>query len=215
MRSAFFSRVEVDSVIVECVECRLYVDAAQAGHYVRLSDGNGPSTRFLLLSCSECRSPILVRQTNVGNLAEGDIWETPIPVFPTADLRVNPNAPQAIQEAFDEACACYRANAFTASAIMCRKTLEGICAVHGVEERSLAASLRKMSDDSMIDSRLFEWSDMLRIAGNEAAHGVGLSIAQADAKDMLEFTNAIMDYLFSYRDRFEAFKARRQQRQNK
>jgi hypothetical protein len=55
----------------------------------------------------------------------------------------------------------------------------------------------------------FEWSDLMRAAGNEAAHGVGLSIEQADAKDILEFTNAIMDYLFSFRDRFEEFKKRR------
>ena len=41
-----------------------------------------------------------------------------------------------------------------------------------------------------------EWWDSLRIAGNEAAHGVGLAINQADAKDLLEFTNAILDYLF-------------------
>jgi Domain of unknown function (DUF4145) len=60
----------------------------------------------------------------------------------------------------------------------------------------------------MIDERLFEWSDALRVVGNEAAHGVGLSIDQ-DAKDTLEFTNAILDYIFSYRDRFEQFKKRR------
>jgi hypothetical protein len=66
-----------------------------------------------------------------------------------------------------------------------------------------------MKEAGLIDARLFEWSDLLRIAGNEAAHGVGLSIAQPDAKDILEFTNAILDYLFSFRDRFEQFKQRR------
>jgi hypothetical protein len=142
-------------------------------------------------------------------MAEGDKWDTPQLVYPTADLRVNPNAPHDIRSAFDEACNCYRAGAFTASAIMCRKTLEGICAVHGVTERALARSLRKMHEDKLIDDRLFEWSDLMRIAGNEAAHGVALSIQQADAKDILEFTNAIMDYLFSFRDRFEEFKKRR------
>jgi len=76
-------------------------------------------------------------------------------------------------------------------------------------EGSLARSLRKMHEQNLIDSRLFEWSDLMRAAGNEAAHGVRLSIQQADAKDILEFTNAIMDYLFSFRDRFEEFKRRR------
>jgi hypothetical protein len=92
---------------------------------------------------------------------------------------------------------------------MCRKALEGICSEHGVKERNLAASLKAMKDQGQIDERLFEWSDSLRMVGNEAAHGVGLTIVQPDAKDVLEFTNAILDYLFSYRDRFEKFKARR------
>src|SRR5215467_11917951 len=37
---------------------------------------------------------------------------TPQLVYPTADLRVNPNAPRDIRFAFDEACNCYRAGAF-------------------------------------------------------------------------------------------------------
>lgn len=92
---------------------------------------------------------------------------------------------------------------------MCRKTLEGICAAHGIEERNLSASLKKMKEQGLIDDRLFEWSDALRVVGNEAAHGVKVAISQADAKDAIEFTNAILDYLFSYRDRFEKFKKRR------
>ena len=194
-------------MIIECLECRSYVEATEAGTFERLSEGKAPSTRYTLLSCSECGTPILVRQSNIGNLAEGDKWDTPYLLFPAADLRVNPNAPRNIQAAFEEACACYRAQAFTASAIMCRKTLEGICAAHDVTG-TLATSLKKMKDSGLIDARLFEWSDTLRVAGNEAAHGVGLSIAQPDAKDILEFTNAILDYLFSFRDRFEQFKKR-------
>jgi Domain of unknown function (DUF4145) len=198
-------------MIIECVDCRSYVDASARGSFERLSDGSGPSSLFSLLSCPNCDSPILVRQTNIGNMAEGDRWDTPQLVYPATDLRVNPKAPRDIQLAFEEACSCYRAGAFTASAIMCRKTLEGICAAHGVTEDSLARSLRELHQQNLIDDRLFEWSDLLRMAGNEAAHGVGLSVQQPDAKDMLEFTNAIMDYLFSFRDRFEEFKRRRQQ----
>lgn len=131
---------------------------------------------------------------------------------PTSDLRVNPSAPRDIQAAFDESCACYRAQAFTASAIMCRKTLEGICIAHGVFQRTLSASLKKMKDTALIDERLFGWSDTLRAVGNEAAHDVGVSISQPDSKDILEFTNAILDYMFSYRDRFEQFKKPRAKR---
>ena len=81
--------------------------------------------------------------------------------------------------------------------------------MYRIEEQNLSASIRKMKDVGLIDERLFEWSDALRVIGNEAAHGVGVQITQADAKDTLEFTNAILDYMFSYRDRFEQFQKRR------
>jgi hypothetical protein len=196
-------------VIIECAQCRSYVEAKPHGSFERFFDGREPSALYSLLQCTQCSSPILVRQTNVGNMAEGDIWDTAFLLYPSSDLRVNPSAPREIQAAFEEACGCYRARAFTASAIMCRKTLEGICAAHEVTERSLIASLKKMKDRGLIDERLFDWSDALRVVGNEAAHGVGVSISQPDAKDILEFTNAILDYMFSYRDRFEQFKKRR------
>lgn len=196
-------------MIIECSNCRQYVEAKEACSYGRHFEGREPSRRYTLLACSACQEPILVGQTNIGSMAEGDKWDTPFLVFPQGDIRVNPSAPIEIRAAFQEACTCYRAQAFTASAIMCRKTLEGICATHGVEERNLSASLKKMKEQALIDDRLFEWSDVLRVVGNEAAHGVNVAISQSDAKDAIEFTNAILDYFFSYRDRFEQFKSRR------
>lgn len=196
-------------MIVECINCRAYVEAKECGGYEYLRRGNDPSGRFVLISCNKCGGPMLVRQINIGNMAEGDIWDTPIRLYPNEGAGANPNAPREIQIAFEEARACYRARAHTAAAIMCRKTLEGICTAHSVNERNLVSALKRMKDQGLIDDRLFEWSDSLRVAGNEAAHGVGTVISEADARDILEFTNAILDYLFSYRDRFEQFKKRR------
>ena len=197
-------------MIIQCSECRQYVEAKETGAYWRHFDGREPSCRYTLLACTTCQSPILVRQSNLGNLAEGDKWDTPFVVYPQTDMHVNPNAPKEIRAAFEEACACYRSQAYTASAIMCRKTIEGVCAEHGIQERNLSASLKKMKESGLIDERLFEWSDALRVVGNEAAHGVGASTTQPDAKDAIEFANAILDYMFSYRDRFEQFKKRRE-----
>lgn len=143
-------------MIIQCSECRQYIEAKEAGSYWRHFDGREPSCRYTLLACTACSSPILVRQTNIGNMAEGDKWDTPFVVFPQIDVRVNPNAPKEIRAACEEACACYRSQAYTASAIMCRKTIEGVCVEHGVVERNLSASLKKMKENGLIDERLFE-----------------------------------------------------------
>jgi len=196
-------------MIVECTTCRAFVEAQEHGDFQQLCCGDEPSGRYVLLHCTRCGSPMLVHQVNVGNMAQGDLWDTPTRLFPPSEQRSNPNAPKEIQSAFEEAWACYRARAHTAAVIMCRKTLESICVAHGVTERNLNNSLKKLKDQGLIDDRLFEWSDTLRVAGNEAAHGVGIAISEPDARDILEFTNALLDYLFSYRDRFEQFQKRR------
>jgi hypothetical protein len=103
-----------------------------------------------------------------------------------------------------------RSKAYTAAAIMCRKTLEGICAAHNAESRNLAQSLKVLRDNETIDRRLFEWAEELRLFGNEAAHDVNVTITASDAQDIVDFTRALIEYVFTFRDRFESFKQRRE-----
>ena len=196
-------------MIVECTKCEAFVETEPAGDYQYLRRGGIPSGRYVLLRCKTCDGPILVAQDNVGNMVHGDIWDPPITLFPVQRDRASKDVPLPLGDAYDEATACFRAKAYTASAIMCRKTLEGVCDAKGVQEHSLVRSLAKLKENALIDDRLFEWADALRIAGNEAAHGVGVKVSREDARDILDFTNAILEYLFSFQEKFDKFKARR------
>ena len=199
-------------MIVECQNCGAFVEADEIGLYEYNRTATHASGRFVFLRCQRCGAPILVNQDNTGNMVEGDVWGTPVRIFPSQDLHLSSSAPAPIRNAYDEGAASFRAHAYTAAAIMCRKTLEGICQSQGVNTQSLASSLRKMKDDGLIDGRLFEWSDTLRMAGNEAAHDVNATVSKEDAKDMLDFTNAIVEYLFAFREKFEEFKKRQGER---
>ena len=196
-------------MIVECAECKAYVDAVKVGEFGYSGTEDYDPGRYIFFRCNRCSSPILAVQEHRGFPDDDDVWTSPKVIYPQPDFRVNPKAPSDIRAALEEGIACYQAKAFTAAAIMCRKTLEGVCTAHGVTEKTLDKSLKKMAETDMIDKRLYEWSDQLRIAGNEAAHGVGVVSSAQDARDALEFTTGIIDYLFSYRDQFEKFKARR------
>lgn len=196
-------------MIIECKNCNAHVEAQSKGNFEILSNGEKPSSLYSLLQCTKCSAPMMASQLNIGNMAEGDKWDTPVRLFPPSNYRPNPNAPENIQAAFSEAHICYRNRAYTASAILCRKTLEGVCKAYKINERNLMEALKAMKDQNFIDERLYEWSDALRHAGNEAAHDVNITVSQEDALDILEFTNAILDYLFSYRARFKNFKDRR------
>lgn len=134
---------------------------------------------------------------------------SPARVYPRDERRhLGVAVPKSIRSAFDEAVICFNAQAFTASAIMCRKTLEGLCDAHGAKTGNLAKRLGKLRDDGIIESRLFEWAEELRVSGNKAAHGVDESISRQDCGDILEFTEALAQYVFTYRDKFQQFKLR-------
>jgi hypothetical protein len=73
--------------------------------------------------------------------------------------------------------------------------------------RSLLRGERR--DNDTITDQLFEWADALRLSGNEAAHDVQVTFSAEDARDLLDFTVAILDFTYSFRVKFEAFRARR------
>jgi hypothetical protein len=92
---------------------------------------------------------------------------------------------------------------------MCRKCLEATCKALGAKGRDLNARLQNLHGGEYIDARLLNWAHEIRVLGNEAAHDVDLAIAKSDARDVLDFTEAILIYIFSLTARFRAFQDRR------
>jgi len=66
-----------------------------------------------------------------------------------------------------------------------------------------------MRDSGDLDGRLWEWSNALRMVGNEAAHEVGVEVSRGDTEDLIDFTEAILEYLYTFQARFQDFQNRR------
>jgi hypothetical protein len=192
-------------MLLECTNCEAVVDAteiASHGYAFQVGDDLSIDACVWLVKCPRCDRPMLAYQD------EAD--EQPQRIFPPMDRNLHHSVPEAIRVAFTEARACFRARAFTAASIMCRKTLEGICSEHGVgSSGTLATRLEKLKEDGVIENRLFDWAEELRMAGNEAAHGVKFVVLREDARNTLEFTEALIEYVFTYRHKFDQFKRRR------
>jgi len=202
-------------MILECKQCQALVDAHENCRYHWGDPSEGLQEVFVFSNCPRCGRPFLTAHEDLGDDEHGvPVLSDPDVLHPNPEIRLSPNLPRRIQHSHLEAQACFRAKAFTATAIMCRKTLEGLCAEHGVQAKSLVGALKELRDRGVIENRLFDWADALRIVGNEAAHDVAVTVASEDARDTLEFTNALLEYVFTFRDRFEAFKQRRQQRRD-
>jgi hypothetical protein len=137
-------------------------------------------------------------------------WEV---VFPGTGHELR-GVPDSITRGHGEALRCFQSNAYTAAAMMCRRTLEAVCQDKQATKGNLAAKLKILQETGVIDARLYEWADALRLVGNDAAHNVEEFMGKEDAKDGLDFTRAIIEYIYTFTDAFEKFKARRAAQRN-
>jgi hypothetical protein len=165
---------------------------------------------YVLYMCTNYYEPILVSKFQAGyDESSNPIISSTSLLYPTSSYSINQNIPESLRKALLEAINTYEAEVHTAAAIMCRRTLDRFCAENGATKRSLAANLEELRDKGVITDQLFEWATALRLSGNEAAHDVTVTFSAEDARDLLDFTVAILDFTYSFRVKFEAFRARR------
>jgi hypothetical protein len=120
-----------------------------------------------LMACDECDRALLFRQIDTG-----DGSEALVRAWPEAERPLNPAIPEALRNEQDEARRCNRAKAYTATVVMIRRTLEGVCD----NQRTLVRSLDKLRDEGRLDARLYEWATELRLLGYEGAHYTGKQV---------------------------------------
>jgi len=144
-------------VLVDCGICEARVDGETKGSLEYFLEDNPVPERVTLLKCPSCGGPILVGQEIVGSRSGRDILENPYRKYPPRDRPLDTSVPRRIRETFAEAQVCFRAKAFMASAVMCRKALEGIAHSQGAKARTLDGSLKALKTNGIIDHRLDEW----------------------------------------------------------
>jgi hypothetical protein len=195
-------------MLLECPKCHITIETQEIGSYTIEHDGHVGSQRFTLLKCPNCLDPLLAEERleyDYGIIG----WGIPQRIYPSDEFHINPIIPEHLRKSLKESIQCLRANSYTATVIMCRRTIEGFCKIKGVNGSNLAKSIEKLKGKEIINSQLYEWANELRLIGNEAAHNIETIFSAQDARDSLEFTIAILDFTYSFKEKFENFKHRR------
>lgn len=214
------NRTDADRLDIYCPECGILVEARVA------AEACGPATedavtgfrglgevyyfsRFAILFCSRCNGPFLVERSFREIVGEHCEEEQHRVLYPgEAGIQLE-GLPTVIEKSYLEALGTYRSGHYESCAIMCRKCLEAVCRELGTVKGNLKQRLTALQSSGKIDAKLSNWADALRVVGNDAAHDLDARVGQQDAKDALDFTQAILLYAFSLGRKFEEFKARR------
>ncbi|MFH9178103.1 DUF4145 domain-containing protein [Streptomyces albogriseolus] len=168
---------------------------------------------YLLVSCDRCRSAQLL-EMHLGLEEADDILERVWPEVTGGSL--SGSIPSAVAREMREAHACFKAKLYTATAVMVRRTLEGMCADQGTTPRKpLFKGLEELRDTGKIEGRLFDWAQALRVIGNQGAHFSTEPVSREDAEDALALAEAVLDYIYVFTSQYDEFQKRRAARSTK
>jgi hypothetical protein len=183
---------------------------APGGDLADLIDSLHYVTVVTFAACRRCGQPFLAQQCfnevpGEFSLPQDDVTQ----VYPQQRNVPLESVPDTVARPYLSALKSFRAQLYESCVIMCRKCVEALCSERGASKGSLEHRLARLQQEGKIDQTLFKWADGLRMVGNDAAHDLEADITEADARDALEFVEAILLYVFVLQDRFSAFQRRR------
>jgi len=196
-------------MITDCPYCESRVDCEEKGHVDVDLEHTGVPTKVVLLECKVCKNALAGITEIVQTAADTWEWQSAERVWPAPETDVDWSIPEIARNSLVEAKVCFKAKAYSACAVMCGRTIEGVCMHHDPATKSLALGLKKLKQDGVIDDRIFGWGEALRENRNLGAHATTEKVSKDDARDLLDFSAAICEYVFILNEKFTRFQARR------
>jgi hypothetical protein len=209
--------------IIDCPYCRAKVGANETGRSEHRAKHNdyGPFNESAALvvvgNCIRCGKILVGQYEQLYEDSELSVQTDVVRIFPKPPRTfTSKNIPQAAGRSLVEADRCLQAGAYLASCVMFGRALEAVCA-HKLltkeeraagKQKSLGVGIKELRSKEIIDARLFDWSEHLRVFRNVAAHASDQQVSRKDAEDLQAFVYAITEYIYDLTERYEEFKGR-------
>lgn len=198
-----------------CPNCNSIVETEVIFEYTHSIEYNDESrtdgTIVKLAKCLNCEKPFLLSEDFI-EIEDQFYPQGRIQLYPEKESDFIGNAPKTIIKPYREAIKCYKANAYEACVIMCRKGIEAICIDKGETKGNLINKLNNLKSNGILENTFFNWSNQLREIGNIGAHSHDEEINKQDAKDTLEFFEALILYLYHLVEKYNKFIERKKEK---
>ncbi|MFF7524915.1 DUF4145 domain-containing protein [Streptomyces pseudovenezuelae] len=190
--------------ITECPRCQQRVTAEVEAFNEFSPDDDFELIRHLIARCRLCYQTLLLEENQDPKFRRelNCVWPTP-------PRSLAETIPEVLRREHFEARTCFKSKAYTATVVMVRRTLEGVCTQYGITKKPLYKAFEEMESLGLIEGRLLEWAQELRVLGNEGAHFTGKPVTRQDASDAIALAEALLDYLYVFSEQFLKFKERR------
>ncbi|GAB2870676.1 DUF4145 domain-containing protein [Paraburkholderia jirisanensis] len=192
-------------IVIDCPQCEVRVKSG-ATTWV----GNAEEQAYVLVECPSCQQPLFgttsVFRDQYGNWG----WDTAERLWPASAVSdLGPSVPVAARHDVSAANKCFSHGIYPAAAVMCGRALERLINEKTGKSQTLAKGLAELKTRGIIDDRLHDWADALRVERNIGAHASDTETTREDAQDIIDFTIAIFDYVYTLAEKYEKYLRRK------
>ena len=197
-------------MLIECAYCDSNVDAMILGEHKSFRIDDPFPFKVTLLECPVCKNAILAGQEFYEVGTDKYEWNDAKRLWPRPEKYLNWNLPKIVRNALEEAQKCYKAKAYSACTVMCYRGLDRICAEYNTKNKLLSGGLKELLNKHIIDRRIYEWGEVIKENCNIDEPPTNEKIFKDEARDLLDFTIAICDYIFVLTNKYESFMKRKE-----
>lgn len=191
-------------IVVDCPHCAVRVKAK-----VNTTIANADHDTYFLAQCPSCHSPLFGYTSPYQDEWGNWVLDTAERLWPTPSVaEVGPAIPEAARRDIKDAQKCISHGIYSAAAVLCGRALERLIK-EKVGSYMIGKGLGELKAQGVIDQRLFDWAEALRKERNIGAHASDEDTTKENAQDILDFTVAIFDYVYTLSDKYAKYIARK------
>ncbi len=162
---------------------------------------------YCTLMCATCSQPTLLLTKKIYEEVDTQLHsEISEILYPVATKRLN-NLPEVVEKRYNSAIKV-RLIEPNACAVLVGRTLEAACNHEQAQGRTLAQKLNYLAQNGRIPNTLAEMARQLKELRNLGAHDAEDEVTEEDVPIILDFLEAILEYLYVAPAKIEAVRTR-------
>ncbi|OGY24139.1 MAG: hypothetical protein A2172_01175 [Candidatus Woykebacteria bacterium RBG_13_40_15] len=208
---AGFSGNKLSTYQIDCPFCEERDNFEEAAHFEKKKPNSSKVLNFDTLKCGNCAGYVMVLWSSSDYDFHSGIHDFRVLPWSLTINKAPTHWPQAIQRYWVQANKSLQVENWDAAAEMARSTLQIALRDHGAVGKDLFEEINNLAEKGVLPPLMKEWSHEVRELGNDSAHPrpEQKETSLGDARDIVEFLDFLLEYLYDLPKRIEDYRGRR------
>ena len=194
-----------------CAFCKEQGNFALAHHAEKQKGSSKKKLNFDLYQCLNCMAYVHVFWSATEHSIGHSLYDFMVMPWPIGKAKPSENWPPDVQRFWGQAHESLGIENWDAAAVMARSAVQVTMRDKGAVGKDLYSEIEDLAAKGNLPPLVKEWSHEVRVLGNDSAHPKPNAppTPPEDARDIVQFLDSLLLYLYDYPKRISDYRARR------